>query len=206
MEATSTAMGSGRRHYKYVIQFIRKIAQQFKISRGAARVGILSFAYNTNRLLGLSGSYTLEQIYNAVNQMRTLSGRRRLGNALYYAKRYLFAGRPQCGRRRILIVLTIGSSTDQVQRSALSLQGAGVEIFMIGVGSVRSGILSKVAADTQHIFMVGFTQLYTIVKSLRDRICRYPGELVLVLLILSSPLNNCKSQRGLRLFKFLFYF
>ena len=161
---------------------MRKIVQIFKISRGAARVGLLSFAYKTNRLLGLSGSYTLEQIYNAVNRMRTLSGRRRLGSALYYAKRYLFAGKPQCGRRRILIVLTLGSSIDQVQRPALSLQGAGVEIFMIGVGNVRSGILSKVAVDTQHIFMVGFTQLYTIAKTLRDRICRYPGELVLVCL------------------------
>ena len=160
---------------------MRKTAQVFKISRGAARIGLLSYAYNTNRLFGMSGSYTLGQIYNSVNGIRRLNGRRRLGSALNYAKQYLFSGKPQCGRRRVLIVLTFGTSFDQVRRPAVALQAAGVEIFMVGVGRVNSRTLLQVATDRQHIFMVGFARLYTIVTTLRDKICYSPGELSMFL-------------------------
>jgi len=109
-----------------------------------------------------------------------LRGRRRLGRALYYARRYLFRAKPQCGRRRILIVLTAGGSIDGVRRPAAALQGAGVEIFMVGVGGVSSRSLLQVTTDRKHIFAVGFTQLLTIIRTLKDRICYSPGKLALL--------------------------
>ena len=93
----------------------------------------------------------------------------------------MFRGKPQCGRRRILICLTAGAFIDQVQRPAVALHLAGVEIFMVGVGRVGSQTLLQVATDSRHVMVVGFTQLYTIVNTLTDRICSHPGKLVVVL-------------------------
>ena len=53
---------------------------------------------------------------------------------------------------------------------------AGVEIFMVGVGRVDSSTLLQVATDRRHIFVIGFTQLYTIVKTIKGSICHSPGE------------------------------
>ena len=62
----------------------------------------------------------------------------------------------------------------------MALQGAGVEIFMVGIGRISSRSLVRVTTDRRHVFVVGFTQLYTIVRTLKDRICFSPGMLTLL--------------------------
>ena len=79
----------------------------------------------------------------------------------------------------ILICVTAGASTDQVRRPAVALEAAGVEIFMVGVGRVNRGTLMQVATDSRHVFMVGFTRLNAIIRTLKDRICYSPGMFLL---------------------------
>ena len=176
IEATSSAMRSGSHQIK---QFLREIVRRFTISTSAARMGLMSFASRAIGLLRFTESYSRRLVNNAIDGIRILNGGRRLGSALHNAKQYLFYGSPRCGRRRILICLSAGASIDQVQRPAVALQGAGVEVFMIAVGAVDSRTLLQVAADKQHVFRVGFTKLYTILRTLKDKICYSPGEFVL---------------------------
>ena len=176
IEATSSVMRSGSHQIK---QFLREIVRRFTISTSAARMGLMSFASRAVGLLRFTESYSRRLVNNAIDGIRILNGGRRLGSALHNAKQYLFYGSPRCGRRRILICLSAGASIDQVQRPAVALQGAGVEVFMIAVGAVDSRTLLQVAADKQHVFRVGFTKLYTILRTLKDKICYSPGEFVL---------------------------
>ena len=180
VEASSTVVRSGRRNFQRVIRFVRETVRRFTISRRAAHIGVVTYASRTRPVIGFSGSYTRGRVYGAIRRIRALRGRGRLGRALYYVRRYLFRGKPQCGRRRILIVLTAGRSIDRVRRPAVALQGAGVEIFMVGIGRISSRSLVRVTTDRRHVFVVGFTQLYTIVRTLKDRICFSPGMLTLL--------------------------
>ena len=164
----------------YVEQFIQQLLRRFVISGRSTRVGLLMFSKHTYRLLGFTGSYTTARIFKAIGQIRKLSGRRRLGSALYDTKKYLFNDNPQCGRRRVLVVVTAGPSMDAVRRPALTLQGAGVEIFMIGVGRVSDPSLLKIVTDSRHLFLVGFKTLNTILGTLRDRVCFSPGEITVL--------------------------
>ena len=175
IEGTSTVLRSGSQKHQNVIQFIRETARRFKISQKATRIAILTYAFRAKSIITFTGSYTLERIYSALNGIQAQGGRRRLGAALYYAKQTLFVKKPRCGRRRVLIVVSGGASMDQVQRPAIALQGAGVEIFMVGVGRVDTRILLQVATDSAHVFLVGFTRLNTIITTLRNRICFSPG-------------------------------
>ena len=75
--------------------------------------------------------------------------------------------------------MTAGASIDQVRKAAVALQGAGVELFMVGVGRVNRGTLTQVATDSRHVFMVGFTRLNAIIRTLKDRICYSPGLFLL---------------------------
>ena len=63
-----------------------------------------------------------------------------------------------------------------MKRPAEALKGAGVEIFMIGIGSIGRTSLLRVTTDTKHVFVVGYTQLLSIVRTLKDRICYSPGK------------------------------
>lgn len=180
IEATRTVVGSGKRNFQRVIQFVQETVRRFTISRRAARIGVLTYASRTNKIIGFTGSYQRGRIYSAIGRIRALRGVRRLGRALYFARRYLFTGKPQCGRRRILIVLTAGRSIDRVRRPAVALLGAGVEIFIVGVGRVGRRSLLRVTTDRRHVFVVRFTQLYSIVRTLKKRICYSPGKSELV--------------------------
>ena len=74
-------------------------------------------------------------------------------------------------------MLTGGGSVDRARGPALSLLGSGVEIFVIGVGRVSSQSLIHVTTDRQHVFVVGYSRLYSIVQTLMDKICYHSGEL-----------------------------
>ena len=176
IEATSSFMRSQSRQVK---RFLEGVVRRFTISTRAARIGLMSYASRAIGLLKFTGSYSQRLVNNVIYRIRALSGGRRFGAALYYAKQYLFSGIPQCGRRRILICVTAGASTDQVRRPAVALEGAGVEIFMVGVGRVNRGTLMQVATDSRHVFMVGFTRLNAIIRTLKDRICYSPGMFLL---------------------------
>ena len=80
------------------------------------------------------------------------------------------------------MVLTAGGSVDQVRGSSLSLLASGVEIFMIGVGRVSRQTLLQVTTDRRHVFVIGFTQLYTIAKTLKDNSCYNPGKFLFLLI------------------------
>ena len=170
------ATSSGRRYLQRVVQFVRETVRRFTISSSATRIGVVTYASRARRIIGLSGAYSRRRIYNAVGRIRILRGGRRLGKALSYARLYLFRGKPQCGRRRVLIVLAAGRALDRVRRPANALKGVGVEIFVIGLGSVSRRSLLRLTTDTKHVFAVGRTRLLSIVRTLKDRICYSPGK------------------------------
>ena len=171
------ATSSGRRNIRKVVQFVRETVRRFTISSRATRIGVVTFATRSTRIVGFSRRYTRRGIYNALGRVRVLRGGRRLGRALSYTKRYLFSGKPRCGRRRVLIVLTFGRSLDRVKKPAEALKGAGVEIFAIGIGRVSRRGLLRVTTDAKHVFVVGVRRLLYIVRTLKDRICYSPGKL-----------------------------
>ena len=174
IDATSFA----RRYHPRVVKLVRETVRRFTISSSATRIGVVTYASRARRIIGLSGAYSRRRIYNAIDRIRILRGGRRLGRGLSYTRIYLFRGKPQCGRRRVLIVLSAGRSLDRVRRPANALKGVGVEIFAVGLGRVSRRSLLKVTTDTKHVFTVGVARLLSIVRTLKDRICYSPGKLI----------------------------
>ena len=164
------------RNIRQIAQFVREAVRRFTISSRAARIGVVTYASRPRRIIGFAAAYNRQRSYNAIRGIRALGGRARLGRALTYTRLNLFRGKPRCGRRRVLIVLTSGQWIDRVKRPAEALKGAGVEIFTIGIGSIRRTSLLRVTTDTKHVFVVGYTQLLSIVRTLKDRICYSPGK------------------------------
>ena len=117
------ATSSARRYLRRVVQFVRETVRRFTISSSTTRIGVVTYASRARRIIGLSRAYSRRRIYSAIRRIRILGGGRRLGRGLSYTRLYLFRGKPQCGRRRVLIVLAAGRSLDRIRRPVNALKG-----------------------------------------------------------------------------------
>ena len=116
-----------------------------------------------------------------------------MAQALIYAKKYLFRGKPTCGRRRVLILVTTGVSRDNVVRPARILHAAGIEVYTVGVGRVSVKYLRKIATDRNNVFSVKVGKLLTIVRTLKDKMCYSPGKSLVKYFCNFSLLTSCRT-------------
>ena len=172
---------SSRFSSRVILRYIKETVRRFEISRKGVRIGIVTYTSRPTLVLRFGRTYARVQIYRVVDRIR-LRGRggRFLGRALAYTGRYLFRGKPRCGRRRVLIVLTTGESRDRIKLPALRLFSSGVEIYGIGIGRVRRRSLLLIAAAPTHVFNVGWRRLVSITRTIKDRICSSPGKYVIL--------------------------
>ena len=162
---------------RVILRFLKDAVRLFEVSRLKARIGIVLYTSRVRLLLGFRRNYNPSQISRLIDQIR-LIGRtgRYLGRALTYTARYLFRGRPRCGRRRVLVVLATGESRDDVTRPARGLFSSGVELYAVGIGRVRRQSLLRVATISSHIFRVGARQLVSLSRIIKDKICSSTGQ------------------------------
>ena len=96
-----------------------------------------------------------------------------IGRALRYARRSLFHRRVLRGRKRSLLIITDGASSDSVSGPASSLKKEGVELFALGIGSRYSrSQLIRIASSPLNVFTAGFSRLGTVVRAVKEKVCR----------------------------------
>ena len=181
-----------------ITEYVKETVRRFDVQRTQTRIGLVLFAERPRLVLPFSRSYSRAQVYKEIARLRQLSGtRRNTGQALLYAKQSLFSGKPRCGRRRVLVLVTTGTSRDDVVIPARNLHALGVEVYSVGVGRVGINYLRKVTIDRYHVFVVTARRLVTIVRTVKDKMCYSPGKMLIfffvIVFILLSMLLPCTS-------------
>jgi len=150
------------------------MVRRFVVSSRQTRVGIILYSLRARRIIALTQVRGRQSIYRILGKIRYYGGRRYTGKALKYAKRYLFVGKPQCGRKRVLIVLTSGVSVDRVWRPSKGLARIGVEIFAVvnTKGAVRQ--IQRMTTTRYHVYVSSYSNLVRITNRLRGKICVSP--------------------------------
>ena len=113
-------------------------------------------------------------VNRVIGRIKTLKGRRRTGKALYYASKKLFLGRPKCGRKRVLIVLTSGVSADRVSKPSKRLAALGVVSFVLVTKRVGIRQMEVIATTRKHVTVVAYKSLTSLTAKLSNRICNSP--------------------------------
>lgn len=168
--------GTGRTNFKRILQYIKETVRRFEVSITKTRVGVVVYSSRAKVVLNFKSTPHISSVYRAVERIRFVGGLRNTGRALSYAKRFLFRGKPRCGRRRVIVMITTGRSSDQVRRPATSLQEVGTEIYVIGIGAVSRANLMYIATDRSHLLLVTSKSLFTITRTIKDRICHQRGQ------------------------------
>ena len=156
---------------------MKETVRRFNVQSSQTRIGLTLFASRQRPIFGFRRSHSRAQVYQELKRLRLLrGGTRRTARALMFVKRFLFRGKPTCGRRRVLVLVTTGVSRDDVVRPARILHAAGVEVYTVGVGRVSVRYLRKIATDRFHVFSANVGSLLTIVRTLKDKMCHSPGR------------------------------
>ena len=161
-----------RRNFRRIIRFVKRLVNSFVVSTKKARVGVMLYTSRAIPRFRFNRYRSTSSVIRAIRRIRYKRGRRYTGRALHFVKRYLFGGKRQCGRKRVLIVLTDGRSRDKVQKPAVALQKAGVEVFIVGVGSSCSKRqMLQIASDSSHTIRASFRTLSSLVEVIRKKSC-----------------------------------
>lgn len=160
------------REFPIIQEFIRRVVESLNVGENKIRIGVVQYGDYAQADMYLNTHTTKEGVLNAVKGMRQRGGRQRnLGQALQYVSQdFLTTGRgsrKQEGVPQFVIVVSSGSSTDDISRAATALKQSRVIPFSIGTRDVNPNELQVVSYVPNYAFPVDdLPGLYTVQENL----------------------------------------
>ncbi|XP_061923790.1 collagen alpha-3(VI) chain-like isoform X2 [Entelurus aequoreus] len=160
------------REFPIIQEFIRRVVESLNVAENKIRIGVVQFGDYAQADMYLNTHTAKEGVLNAVRGIRQRGGRQRnLGQALKFVSDDVLTAargsRKQEGVPQFLIVVSSGSSTDDVKRSASSLKQARVLPFSIGTTDVNPKELQMVSYTPNFAYTVDdLPGLYTVQENL----------------------------------------
>ncbi|XP_059933079.1 collagen alpha-3(VI) chain-like isoform X3 [Gadus macrocephalus] len=160
------------REFPIIQEFMRRVVENLNVGENQIRIGVVQYGDSPNADMYLNTHATKEGVLNGIKGVRQRGGRQRnLGQALEFVNRdFLTAARgsrKQEGVPQFVIVVSSGSSTDDVIGAASTLKRSGVLPFSIGTRDVSSHELKAVAYVPNFALVVDdLPGLYTVQNSL----------------------------------------
>ncbi|KAM6979329.1 collagen alpha-3(VI) chain-like isoform 2-T2 [Tautogolabrus adspersus] len=160
------------REFPIIQEFIRRVVESLNVGEDKIRIGVVQYGDYAHADMYLNTHTTKEGVLNAVRGLRQRGGRQRnLGQALQFVSQdILTAAR---GSRKgdnvpqFLIVVSSGSSTDDISRAATSLKQSRVLPFAIGTRDVNPTELQMVSYVSNFAYPVDdLPGLYTVQENL----------------------------------------
>lgn len=165
----------GKGNFKQLLDFVKNVSLGFHISPEETRVGAIT--YGTEPVLAIPfNKYTSPKDLSLAIESISYPGTITMtGKALALANQKLFDKGSRINVPKVLVVLTAGTSRDDVQLPSQALHKAGVTVISVGLGSVfNTGQLNNVASmpTARHVIKTKFNQLPNKVNELQDKICQ----------------------------------
>lgn len=160
------------REFPIIQEFIRRVVESLNVGENKIRVGVVQYGDSAQADMFLNSHTTKEGVLNAVKVMRQRGGRQRnLGQALQFVSQNVLTtergSRKQDGVPQFVIVVSSGSSTDDIRRAATSLKQSRVLPFSIGTRDVNPTELQMVSYVPNFAFTVDdLPGLYTVQQNL----------------------------------------
>ncbi|XP_035532200.1 collagen alpha-3(VI) chain-like isoform X3 [Morone saxatilis] len=160
------------REFPIIQEFIRRVVESLNVGENKIRIGVVQYGDYAQADMYLNTHTTKEGILNGVRGMRQRRGRQRnLGQALQFVNQNVLTAargsRKEEGVPQFLIVVSSGSSTDDISRAATSLKESRVLPFSIGTRDVNRRELQVVSYVPNFAFTVDdLPGLYTVQENL----------------------------------------
>ncbi|KAL3889637.1 hypothetical protein ACJMK2_001973 [Sinanodonta woodiana] len=165
----------GTVNFRKQLEFANTVANEFDFGPDSTQIGLATFGTGATLEIPINRYHTKEEFMQNVLRVPFRDGESNLHLGLDLARTQLSDSFLPVKSHRFAIILTDGRSLEHERtvQEAKRLHMAGVETFVIGIGSdVDESELLDVASDRNHLFRVNsFLQLDTIHQQVVDRIC-----------------------------------
>ncbi|KAM6934552.1 collagen alpha-3(VI) chain [Xenentodon cancila] len=147
------------REFAIIQEFIRGVVESLNVGENKIRIAVVQYGDLAQVDMYLNTHTSKEGILNGIMEMSQRRGRQRnLGQALQYLKEDVLTpargSRKQEGVPQFVIVVSSGSSTDDVRRAASSLKNSQSLVFSIGTRDVSPTEIRDVSSGTNFSFPV----------------------------------------------------
>uniref|UniRef100_A0A665UX84 Collagen type VI alpha 3 chain n=1 Tax=Echeneis naucrates TaxID=173247 RepID=A0A665UX84_ECHNA len=160
------------REFPIIQEFIRRVVETLNVGENKIRIGIVQYGDYPHADMYLNSHTTKEGVLNSIRALSQRGGRQRnLGQALQFVSQDVLTvgrgSRKQDGVPQFVIVISSGSSTDDISRPASSLKQSRVLPFSIGTRDVNPTELRMVSYVPNFAFTVDdLPGLYTVQENL----------------------------------------
>ncbi|XP_031725871.1 collagen alpha-3(VI) chain-like isoform X1 [Anarrhichthys ocellatus] len=160
------------REFPIIQDFIRKVVESLNVGENKIQIGVVQYGDFAQADMFLNTHTTKEGVLQAVRGMRQRGGRQRnLGQALQFVSQDVLTAtrgsRKQEGVPQFVIVVSSGSSTDDISSAASSLKQSRVLPFSIGTRDVNPRELQVVSYVPNFAFTIDdLPGLYTVQENL----------------------------------------
>ena len=171
----------GSTNHQLGLRFMESVVSFYDISLDGTRVAVISFSIGANVEFDFDDHSTLQQVQNAIREIRYSGGYTYTGLALQSAAE-LFNDPSSSGTRpasagipRVVVLITDGrSNIFSITQPAIDLRAAGVTVYSIGIGNYNLDELLFIASDpdSDHVFLLqSYTDAAFFTQLLRGTTC-----------------------------------
>uniref|UniRef100_A0A3Q3GRD5 VWFA domain-containing protein n=1 Tax=Labrus bergylta TaxID=56723 RepID=A0A3Q3GRD5_9LABR len=160
------------REFPIIQEFIRRVVESLNVGEDKIRIGVVQYGDYAQADMYLNTHTTKEGVLNAVRGLRQRGGRQRnLGQALQFVSQDVLTAargsRKGENVQQFLIVVSSGSSTDDIRQAATSLKQSRVLPFSIGTRDVNPAEIQMVSYVPNFAYPVDdLPGLYTVQENL----------------------------------------
>ncbi|XP_056611528.1 collagen alpha-3(VI) chain isoform X1 [Triplophysa dalaica] len=170
-----------RNSFPAMLEFLQRVVENLNIEAKIDRVSVVQYSRDPKAHFYLNTYATKGEILNTIRALRHRGGRPlNTGSALQYVRGNVFAAstgsRRQEGVPQVLILLSGGRSSDNIDTPATALKESGILIFGIGTRN-SSREVKRIASDTAYVqSILGFSDLPSVQQQFIDTLNSVPVQ------------------------------
>ncbi|XP_024116256.1 collagen alpha-3(VI) chain isoform X3 [Oryzias melastigma] len=170
--------------FAIIQDFISKIVESLDVGEKKIRIGVAQYSDFAKAHMNLNTHTTKQSVLNGIREIRQQGGtQRNLGRALGFVRQDMLrpvkGSREEEGVPQFLIIVSSGSSTDDIRRPVSDLKQSRVVTLNIGTRDISSTELRTVSSLPTYAFTVDdLPSLHTVQFSLIDILTDSSGDYI----------------------------
>ena len=160
-------------YFARVLDFIKFLSRGFDLDH--THIGLIPYGTDAKPAFNLKALKDFNELDNSIDIAPYVGGDTRTGNALLKSRTDLFAQSTRQDASRALILVSSGSSSDDVIGPAEELRDSGVKVTAIGLGklaNVRQLINTASEPKAEHVFTAFLDTLPNTMDEIVQGVCR----------------------------------
>ncbi|XP_076827632.1 collagen alpha-6(VI) chain isoform X2 [Brachyhypopomus gauderio] len=165
-------------NFKLVRSFLQRIISGLDMKSKGVRVGMVLYSDTPKAEFYLNTFDDKDDILQYVGILPYRGGKAYTGKALKFAREKVFSkelgSRRAFGVQQIAVIITDGTSEDNVTTEALKLRRSGVQVYALGITGINVKQLTEIASYPARRFVFSvesFARLRNMDKILRNTLC-----------------------------------